>query len=299
MFSNENLSRDYKFRECMDSQGFISVLTLFSIPRIQNLGTSYTSFCRVCESIPFLEVMKGNNGGGDLVRRWHSWSEPAVSQANLHEPLESISRDHEDDYDAQLESRDWGRRRKDGSESIAWSSVEDNERANEERYKKSPIFYARRASRPSPAVSQMQGIPVRLRPVTAQAHLPRPLSYSATYTSGEKGPPLPASAYCQPLVEDFFSYPPPPDIPVKESNFDQVHEPTTVRTAYEGLSDKTITRVLQRNKKDARRSERRDSSTIDLARPVYTKMSRRHLSIETLRLHRIDYEVDLVRFHTQ
>lgn len=36
---------------------------------------------------------------------------------------------------------------------------------------------------------------------------------------------------------------------------------------------------------------------IDPNRPTYTRMSRKHLSIETLRAHRIDYEFDQVRKH--
>ena len=39
----------------------------------------------------------------------------------------------------------------------------------------------------------------------------------------------------------------------------------------------------------------RKEKGVDTGRPTYTKMSRRHLSIETLNKYRIDYEFDVVR----
>ena len=63
-------------------------------------------------------------------------------------------------------------------------------------------------------------------------------------------------------------------------------------------NDHAIARVLQKNEKDAARSETRDPLSVDPGRPVYTRMSRRYLSVETLRVHGIDYELDTVSSHT-
>lgn len=81
-----------------------------------------------------------------------------------------------------------------------------------------------------------------------------------------------------------------------DSNDGKERESSTIGTSYEDPNDKAIARVLQQNEKDARRSEKQGSSPIDPSRPVYTKISRHHVSLETLRIHRIDYEIDLVRY---
>jgi hypothetical protein len=83
--------------------------------------------------------------------------------------------------------------------------------------------------------------------------------------------------------------------PKDASSQGEGRQPSGIGQPYEVLNDKAIARVLQRNEKDARRSERRDHSPVDPARPVYTRMARRHLSLETLRVHSIDYDIDSVR----
>ena len=88
----------------------------------------------------------------------------------------------------------------------------------------------------------------------------------------------------------------PRELPGRDSSDDKERESSTIGTPYEDPNDKAIARVLQRNEKDARRSEKRDSSPIDPSRPIYTKISRRHVSLETLRIYRIDYEIDPVRY---
>jgi hypothetical protein len=52
-----------------------------------------------------------------------------------------------------------------------------------------------------------------------------------------------------------------------------------------GMSEAQIAAVLKKEKQDAK----------DSTRPTFTRMSRRHLSIETLRELRIDYTFDTVR----
>lgn len=49
-----------------------------------------------------------------------------------------------------------------------------------------------------------------------------------------------------------------------------------------GMSERQIDDFLKKDK------------AVDASRPTYTKMSRRHLSIETLNVYRIDYEFDVV-----
>lgn len=49
------------------------------------------------------------------------------------------------------------------------------------------------------------------------------------------------------------------------------------------MSERQIDDILKKEK------------AVDTGRPTYTKMSRRHLSIETLNKYRIDYEFDVVR----
>lgn len=52
------------------------------------------------------------------------------------------------------------------------------------------------------------------------------------------------------------------------------------------MSERQINDVLNKDKdKD---------KAVEISRPTYTKMSRRHLSIETLNKYRIDYEFDVV-----
>jgi hypothetical protein len=51
------------------------------------------------------------------------------------------------------------------------------------------------------------------------------------------------------------------------------------------MSEKQIDEIVKKDKDKAG----------DSGRPTYTKMSRRHLSIETLNRYRIDYEFDVVR----
>lgn len=43
---------------------------------------------------------------------------------------------------------------------------------------------------------------------------------------------------------------------------------------------------------------KKPQQALEPARPTYTRMSRRHLSLETLRVHRIEYEFDVVRAQT-
>jgi hypothetical protein len=83
--------------------------------------------------------------------------------------------------------------------------------------------------------------------------------------------------------------------PKRQSGRGEKRQPSSMGTPYEDPNDKAIARILQRNEKDARRSENRDPSPIDPARPIYTKLSRRHLSLETLRVHGLDHEIDPVR----
>ena len=59
-------------------------------------------------------------------------------------------------------------------------------------------------------------------------------------------------------------------------------------------NDEAIARILQRNERDSRRSGRRSPSPVDVRRPIYTRMARRYLSLETLRFYNIDYEVEQV-----
>ena len=80
------------------------------------------------------------------------------------------------------------------------------------------------------------------------------------------------------------------------SNSDLRPRPAKPDSPDKHSNDGVIARILQRNEKDAQRSEGRDKSPVDLARPVYTRMARRHLSLETLRVHRIDYEIDPVSY---
>lgn len=96
--------------------------------------------------------------------------------------------------------------------------------------------------------------------------------------------------------EEFPTYSSLAEIRRRESNRGKEREAAAVSTPYEDPNDKAIARVLHRNEKDTRKPERRDPSPIDPGRPVYTRMSRRHLSLETLRFHGIDHEVDLVRW---
>ena len=82
----------------------------------------------------------------------------------------------------------------------------------------------------------------------------------------------------------------------RESNQGQKPEASISTAVNEGKTDRAIAKVLQRNEKDARRSERhREPSPINKSRPTYTRLSRRHLSLETLRMQKIDFEVDEVR----
>jgi ATP-dependent protease HslVU (ClpYQ) ATPase subunit len=52
-----------------------------------------------------------------------------------------------------------------------------------------------------------------------------------------------------------------------------------------GMDERQIAVVLKKDQ------------AVDPNRPTYTRMSRRHLSIETLNRYRIDYEFDVVRSH--
>jgi len=56
-----------------------------------------------------------------------------------------------------------------------------------------------------------------------------------------------------------------------------------------GMEEDQIAVVM--NKEGAKKP----SQTLESARPTYTRMSRKHLSIETLNVHRIEYELDVVR----
>jgi hypothetical protein len=95
-------------------------------------------------------------------------------------------------------------------------------------------------------------------------------------------------------LEESSRYRLPVEVPRRESNRGKKRRPVIVGTPYEDPNDKAIARVLQRNEKDAQRSEKRDLSPVDPGRPVYTRLSRRHMSMETLRVHGIDYTVDAV-----
>jgi hypothetical protein len=246
IFSDENLSKDFKLREYMDSQGFVALQVLFTTPGMRKLRASAMDVCLACENVSFLEVLHFKDGV-DRVRRRHGWSDWVLPYEYRDKSLKSPP--------------EW-----DDEDSVLHPSVPKGY-LRTLPYAERGDDWKRRASDVSGGVSFRE---------------------RDAYAKEQRHGQLPN---LDPRSEDVHRHVS-RELPRRD---DKERESAASGTTYEDPNDKAIARVLQRNEKDAQRFERRDSPPIDPSRPVYTKMSRRHLSLETLRAHKIDYEIDQVR----
>ncbi|KAE8448395.1 hypothetical protein EG329_009459 [Mollisiaceae sp. DMI_Dod_QoI] len=95
---------------------------------------------------------------------------------------------------------------------------------------------------------------------------------------------------------DDIGVPPKPPERTKEEVEDMLREESRIKEDLRkaGLNDKQIAVVLEKNLRGEldHHKPQQDRYKPQQDRPTYTRMSRRHLSIETLNRYRIDYELD-------